>query len=261
MLLVIDCGNTNAVLALYDGQDLAAHWRVPSKPLPELDKLLATLRTHQAELQAENQKIDKVIIASVVPEAEGALIKFAKSVSADWQVIVSGKTPLGIEIDVQTPSEVGADRLVNAVAVAHAGILPAIVIDFGTATTFDVVLPDAGAHNISAIYAGGLIAPGINLSLQALGLAASKLPQIEIKSWPADLPIVGRDTYSAMQAGVLWGYVAMVEGIVERIMQEYDRSFELVLTGGLAPLFQPHLKYQTHHMPHLTLDGLAALAG
>lgn len=238
---------------------MRAQWRVPSKPLPKTGALIDRLRDQQAQAGLDGS-IHKVIIASVVPEAEAELRAFAVQVAEAVQLITPGTTALGITIDITNPSEVGADRLVNAVAVAQSGVVPAIVIDFGTATTFDVVLPAPAGESVSAVYAGGLIAPGINLSLKALGLAASKLPEIEIKSWPKDLPIVGRDTYSAMQAGVLWGYVAMVEGMVERITNSYDMPFSLVLTGGLAPLFQPHLKYQTTHRPHLTLDGLAALA-
>jgi len=164
---------------------------------------------------------------------------------------------LGIGVDVENPAEVGADRLVNALGAQGLGMIPSIIIDFGTATTFDLVLADASG---APVYAGGIIAPGVNLSVEALSRAAAKLPEMDIQNWQAaDVPVPGRSTEQAMRAGVLWGYAGLAEGLIARLQEQVGEQVPVIATGGLASLYAPHISAIGQVAPDLTLIGLFQL--
>ena len=252
MLLAIDAGNTNVVFALVDGSEIKARWRIATEARRTADQYAVWL--HQLlELEGYSKAdVDAVIIGTVVPRALHNLEVIAtKNFHVDQLVAGEGKAAWPIALDVDEPQNVGADRALNAIA-AHAkyqGEL--IVIDFGTATTFDVV-------DQSGAYKGGIIAPGINLSLDALVNAAAKLPRIAIEA-PEDRSVIGRTTASQMLTGIYWGYVAMMEGLVERLKAEIGRPVTVIATGGLATLFDKHTDLFDAVEPDLTIQGLSLL--
>jgi type III pantothenate kinase len=253
MLLAIDAGNTNVVFALVDGRQIKARWRIASDPRRTADQYAVWL--HQLlELEGFPKDVVRaVIIATVVPRALHNLeVLASKYFHCDPLIAGSGKAAWPIEFDVDEPQNVGADRALNAIA-AHAkypGDL--IVIDFGTATTFDVV-------DASGAYKGGIIAPGINLSLDALVSAAAKLPRIAIEAPRDSVSVIGRTTQDQMLIGIYWGYVAMLEGLTSRMKQELGRSVTVLATGGLADLFDKHTQVFNAVEPDLTIQGLSLL--
>ncbi|HEX3863594.1 MAG TPA: type III pantothenate kinase [Stellaceae bacterium] len=228
MLLAIDSGNTNGVFAVYEGDTLRASWRVSTNPRRTADEYAIWLTQLMALAGLAPDIIDACIIANVVPEANFNLLQLCQRYF-NCEPLVVGRPAcrLPILIDIERPEEAGADRVADAVAAQDRHAPPLIVVDFGTATTFDVI---DGAGN----YCGGIIAPGINLSLHALEMAAAQLPRITIKRPPT---IVGRSTVPAMQSGVFWGYIGLIEGLVRRIRNERGEAMSVVATGGLAPLF------------------------
>jgi len=252
MLLAIDAGNTNLVFALVDGGEIKARWRIATDPRRTADQYAVWL--HQLlELEGYSKSdVQAVIIGTVVPRALHNLeVLASKYFHAEPLVAGQGRAAWPIELDVDEPENVGADRALNAIA-AHAkyrGDL--IVIDFGTATTFDVV----GA---SGSYRGGIIAPGINLSLDALVSAAAKLPRIAIEA-PKEESVIGRTTQTQMLIGIYWGYVAMLEGLTERMKRELGKPATVVATGGLAHLFDQHTTVFDAIEPDLTIQGLSLL--
>jgi type III pantothenate kinase len=248
MLLVIDSGNTNTVFAVFDGEDRRGQWRASTNPSRTADEYAVWLTQLMSLVGLAASDIHATIIANVVPATAYALKTLCERYYGAAPMIVGEVgVDLGIGIRVPNPSEVGADRLVNAVA-AHRRYPgeDKIVVDFGTATTFDVV--DAGGN-----YAGGVIAPGVNLSLQALYMAAAKLPGINIHR-PAS--VIGTATVPAMQSGIYWGYVGLIEGLVERIRTELGRPALVIATGGLAPLFADATRVIDRVDPDLTIFGL-----
>jgi type III pantothenate kinase len=253
MLLAIDAGNTNLVFALIDGGQIRTRWRIATDPRRTADEYAVWL--HQLiELEGFTRAdVTDVLISTVVPRALHNLQVLAAKYFR-VEALIAGRAPLewGIELDVVSPATVGADRVVNAIAAhaAHPGDL--IVIDFGTATTFDWV-DGAGA------YKGGIIAPGINLSLDALVQAAAKLPRIAIEAPAAGASAIGRTTEEQMQSGIFWGYVAMIEGLVSRMQAEIAAPTRVISTGGLAVLFDRHTSVFDAIEPDLTLQGLALL--
>ena len=252
MLLAIDAGNTNLVFALVEGGEIRTRWRIASDPRRTADQYAVWL--HQLlELEGFSKSdVSAVIIGTVVPRALHNLeVLASKYFSVEPLIAGQGAAAWPIRLDVDEPHNVGADRALNAIAAhaKHKGQL--IVVDFGTATTFDWV-GDDGA------YRGGIIAPGINLSLDALVNAAAKLPRIAIEA-PADSNVIGRTTESQMLSGIYWGYVAMIEGLVERMRSEIGGSATVVATGGLATLFDRHTKAFDAIEPDLTIQGLARL--
>ena len=253
MLLAIDAGNTNCVFALVDGQEIKTRWRIATDPRRTGDEYAVWL--HQLlELEGYGRDdVSQVIIGTVVPRALHNLQVLAeKYFRIEPLVAGQGKAEWPIALDVEEPQSVGADRALNAIAAhaKHPGDL--IVIDFGTATTFDAV-------DFSGSYKGGIIAPGINLSLDALVAAAAKLPRIAI-AVPEDESVVGRTTETQMLIGVYWGYVAMIEGLVARMKAEIGRPVTVISTGGLAVLFDQHTDAFDVIEPDLTIQGLALLA-
>ena len=252
MLLAIDAGNTNLVFALVDGGAIKARWRIATDPRRTADQYAVWL--HQLlELEGyAKSDVTAVIIGTVVPRALHNLeVLASKYFKVEPMIAGQGAAAWPIALDVDEPKSVGADRVLNAIA-AHAkypGDL--VLIDFGTATTFDVV-------DGSGAYKGGIIAPGINLSIDALVNAAAMLPRIAIDA-PAETSVIGRTTERQMQIGIYWGYVAMIEGLVERLKAELGRPLTVVATGGLAALFDKHTKAFDAIEPDLTIQGLGLL--
>src|SRR5215212_10355374 len=233
MILAVDVGNTNLVFALVDGDEIKARWRIATDPRRTADQYSVWL--HQLlELEGfSRDEIEGVIIGTVVPRALHNLEVLSEKYFRKTAVIAGqGAAAWPLQLDVDEPQNVGADRALNAIAAhaKHPGDL--VVIDFGTATTFDVV-------DSSGAYKGGIIAPGINLSLDALVSAAAKLPRIAIEA-PESSSVIGRTTESQMQIGIYFGYVAMIEGLVARLKAEIGRPVRVIATGGLATLFDQH---------------------
>ena len=234
MLLAIDVGNTNIVFALCEGDEIRQRWRIATDHDRTADEYAVLLNQLMALEGVERAHIDAAIIATVVPPTLFNLQRLCRKYFNVEAMVVSGEgIDPGMRIDVPNPAEVGADRIVNTVAAhaAHPGDL--IVVDFGTATTFDVVGADGS-------YQGGAIAPGINLSMDALYNAAARLPRIAVEPPPPPLGAIGRGTVHAMQSGVFWGYVGLIEGLVARLTLEIGRPVTVIATGGLATLFNRH---------------------
>jgi len=252
MLLAIDAGNTNLVFALLQEGKIKARWRIATDPRRTADQYAVWL--HQLlELEGFTKAdVNAVIIGTVVPRALHNLeVLASKYFHVEPLIAGQGVAAWPMALDVDEPQNVGADRALNVIA-AHAkypGDL--IVIDFGTATTFDAV-------DFSGAYKGGIIAPGINLSIDALVNAAAMLPRIAIEA-PQETSVVGRTTESQMLIGIYWGYVAMIEGLVERMKTEIARPVTVVATGGLATLFDKHTKVFDAIEPDLTIQGLGLL--
>jgi type III pantothenate kinase len=246
MLLAIEQGNTNTLFAVHDGRDWVAQWRSATESTRTADEYgvwLSQLLTMQSLTFAD---IDAVIISSVVPQSLFNLRNLARRYLKVEPLVIGENADLGIAIRIEKPSEAGADRLVNTIGayIGHGGDL--IVIDSGTATTFDVVGHDGA-------FEGGVIAPGINLSMQALHDAAAKLPRVAIKK---PQHVIGKDTVGAMQSGVFWGYVALIEGLVDRIKAHYERPMTVIATGGVASLFEGATAKIDKFDSDLTLKGL-----
>lgn len=250
MLLVIDAGNTNVVFALHDGKGWAGNWRIATKDSRTADEYAVWVMTLMQLAGLDHRKIDRAVIGTVVPAALFHLRRFCRDWLGVEPLVAQASLNWGVEIATDNPDEVGADRLLNALAgqTLHGG--PFVVVDFGTATTFDVV-DDRGA------FLGGVIAPGANLSLDALHKAAARLPRMGIGR-PAD--VIGRSTMPAMRSGIFWGYIGLVEGIVSRIKAEYGAPMKVIATGGLAPLFAEGTDILDHVDADLTLEGLRLLA-
>lgn len=253
MLLAIDAGNTNIVFALVEARVIKTRWRIATDPRRTADEYAVWL---SQLLQLEGfarQIVTSVIIATVVPRALHNLQTLARKYFS-IEPMIAGQPPVewGMSLDVDDPASLGADRAVTAIAAhaLHAGDL--IVIDFGTATTIDWI-------DYQGAYKGGIIAPGINLSLDALVTAAAKLPRIAIEA-PASVSVIGRNTVDQMHIGIYWGYVSLIEGLTTRMKEQIARPAKVVATGGLAVLFERHTRIFDVVEPDLTLQGLAILA-
>ena len=247
MLLAIDTGNTNTKFALCENEATRALWRCETNARRTSDEYLVWLSQLMETEGVGHDDITGSIISCVVPDAMDHLVGLCRQISDTPPVIVGEKgVKLGIEVLIDRPEQVGADRLANAVGAfgRHKG--PLIAIDFGTATTFDVIDCDGN-------YRGSVFAPGINLSLEALHMRAAKLPRVEIK--PTN-QIIGKSTETAMQSGLYWGYVGMIEGLVARIRAEYGEAMGVVATGGLAPLFNDATDAIQKSDPDMTIRGL-----
>ena len=246
MLLAIEQGNTNTLFAVHDGTQWRAQWRTATETRRTADEyavwLFQLLQMNGLDFKA----IDDCIISSVVPQSLFNLRKLAQRYFHRQPYVVGDNTVLGIDVRINKPAEAGADRLVNAVGAHITYEGPLLIIDSGTATTFDVVAADGG-------WEGGAIAPGINLSLQALHSAAAKLPRIAIEK-PDH--VIGRDTVSAMQSGIFWGYVGLIEYLIDAISNEYNSKMRVIATGGVASLFEGATTKIDHFDHDLTLRGL-----
>jgi type III pantothenate kinase len=252
MLLAIDAGNTNVVFALLEGKEIKARWRIATDARRTADEYAVWLSQLLMLTGYKVSDVEAVIIATVVPRALHNLSVLANKYFK-VEPLIAGRAPVewGIDLDVDEPQNVGADRAVNCIAAhdGHSGNL--IVIDFGTATTFDWVSPKGA-------YKGGIIAPGINLSLDALVAAAAKLPRIAIEA-PASKSVMGVTTESQMLIGVYWGYIAMIEGLVARMKEQIGAPVKVIATGGLATIFEAHSDVFDTTEPDLTIHGLAIM--
>ncbi|MGB1863914.1 MAG: type III pantothenate kinase, partial [Candidatus Puniceispirillum sp.] len=257
MLLAIDCGNTNVVFALYDNSADASTklgcWRITTEISRSGDEYAVWLGQMMAQENLAKDIVSGIVIASVVPDITPKLEMMARSgFGLDPMIVGNEDIDLGIKVDIDNPSQAGADRLVNAVAAKHYHQVPAIILDFGTATTLDLVRADGA-------YAGGIIAPGVHVSVDALYRAAARLPHLDVKPWDKTLPVLGRDTTSAMESGIFWGYVGLIEGLIARLRAEQGADLPAIATGGLASLFAPHLPMISIVDADLTLRGLNAI--
>jgi type III pantothenate kinase len=253
MLLAIDVGNTNTLFALIDAGAISHRWRISTDRQRTADEYMVWLSQLFQLEGLSRELVSAAIISTVVPPTLFNLQRLCrKYFDVDALVVGEPGVDLGMAINLPNPREVGADRLVNAVA-AHAefpGDL--IIVDFGTATTFDIVDADG-------TYQGGVICPGINLSMEALFLAAAKLPRIAVEPPPEGQGVIGKGTVHAMQSGVFWGYVGLIEGLTRRIRAEVGRPMTVIGTGGLGVLFNRHTDALDHVDVDLTVKGLALI--
>ena len=253
MLLVADIGNTNVVFALYDGRTIKTRWRIATDPRRTGDEYAVWLLQLLAIEGYRREDVTRIMLGSVVPRAVHNLTVLAqKYFGVEPLIAGQGDAAWGIAVDVDEPRSLGADRALNAIAAHDKYEGDLIVVDFGTATTFDAI-------DFTGAYKGGIIAPGINLSLDALVGKTAKLPRIAIEA-PRTASVIGVNTEDQMLIGVFWGYVAMMEGLTAKMKAEIGRPATVVATGGLAILFGEHTALFDHVDSDLTLDGLAILA-
>jgi type III pantothenate kinase len=252
MLLAIEAGNTNIKFALVDGADVKTRWRIATDARRTADQYAPWLY-QLLEIEGFSHKdVTAVAISTVVPRALHNLqVLASKYFGVDAEVAGRGRLGWGIQLKVDSPQSVGADRALNAISAQSLAEGDKIVISFGTATTVDHIGPDGS-------YRGGIIAPGVNLSLEALVSAAAMLPRIAIEV-PENPTVIGRTTESQMLIGVYWGYVSMMEGLIARMKSEIGSPVAVIATGGLAALFQQHDHLFDRVEPDLTLRGLALL--
>lgn len=246
MLFCIDIGNTNITLGLYQGETLVSHWRLATDHdrMPDEFAMQLVALFAYAKLSADN--VDGIALASVVPPLTGKWVEVCRTYLQCEPLVVDAATKTGIQILYDNPQAVGADRIVDAVAAYRLYGGPACIVDFGTATTFDAI-------TATADYLGGAIVPGIGISADALFQRAAKLPKVEIARPPT---AIGRNTVHAMQSGLLFGYVGLVEGMVARFRAELGPQMKVIGTGGLASIIAQETTVIEHIAPWLTLDGL-----
>jgi type III pantothenate kinase len=246
MLLAIEQGNTNTLFAVHDGEKWIAQWRAGTDPARTADEYAVWLAQLLSMGGLAMGVMDACIVSSVVPQSIFNLRNLSRRYLHVEPMVIGENVDLGIAVRIQKPSEAGADRLVNAIGahMAYPGAL--LVVDSGTATTFDIVASDGG-------FEGGAIAPGINLSMQALHSAAARLPRVAIQK-PAHA--IGKDTVEAMQSGVFWGYVSLIEGLIGRMRAEYPEPLTVIGTGGVASLFQGATEAIDHFNSDLTIVGM-----
>jgi type III pantothenate kinase len=252
MLLAIEAGNTNVKFALIDGDMIKARWRIATNARKTADEYAVWL-LQLLEIEGYSRAdVSAVICSTVVPRALYNICQLASKYFG-VEAMVAGKAPVewGIALNVDEPQSVGADRVLNAISAQSLESGDKIVISFGTATTVDHV-------DQNGSYCGGIIAPGINLSLDALVAATAKLPRIAIEA-PDNQSVIGRNTEHQMLIGIYWGYVAMVEGLIAKMKLEIGAPVKVIATGGLAALFQQHAHLFDRIEPDLTLRGLAIL--
>ena len=253
MLLAADVGNTNVVFALFEGRNLLARWRIATDARRTGDEYAVSLLQLLKLEGFDRAAVDSIIIGSVVPRSVHNLTVLARKYFGVEPLIAGqGEAGWGFHLDIDQPGSLGADRALNVLAAHERYDGDLIIIDFGTATTFDAV-------DFNGSYKGGIIAPGINLSLDALVGNTAKLPRIAIEKPPTD-SVIGRNTEDQMLIGVFWGYVALIEGLIDRMKKEIARPAQVIATGGLAILFDDHTDLFDAVDSDLTLDGLAILA-
>lgn len=249
MLLAIDIGNTNVVLGVFDKERLAADWRVGTNARITPDEYAMIFKDLFNFAGLEFKQITGVIISTVVPPLLPVMVEMSRKYFRIEPLVVTHELKTGVTIRSDNPQEVGADRIVNAAAAYKLYGGPLIIVDFGTATTFCAITKNGE-------YLGGAICPGVKISAEALFQRASKLPRVELVK-PAK--VIGPNTISAMQAGIIYGYAGLVDGIVERMKKELSTDARVVATGGLAELVSPETKTIQEIKPHLTLEGLRLL--
>ncbi len=246
MLFAIDIGNTNVVLGVFEGERLCESWRIGTKASITADEYAVIVKDLFAFSGIEFRQIDGIIISTVVPPLLSIMTEMSRKYFKIEPMVVTSELKTGITLSYENPREIGADRIVNAAAAFRLYGGPLIIIDFGTATTFCAV-------TAKGEYLGGAIAPGVKISAEALYQRAAKLPRVELTR---PRTIIGRDTVSAMQAGILYGYAGLVDGIVERMKKELSPDARVIATGGLAELVAPETRSAIEVRPNLTLEGL-----
>ncbi len=246
MILVIDVGNTNIVLGVYEDKNLLYHWRIFSDRNKTDDEYGMLIKNLFNNVNLKIEQITGVIISTVVPPLRFPLENMVRKYFGQEPLVVGSGIRTGLNIKYDSPKDVGADRIVNAVAAIEKYGPPTIIIDFGTATTFCYV-------DQSGTYMGGIISPGIGISMEALFQKTAKLPRIEIAK---PNTVIGKNTVSAMQSGIVYGYVGLVDGIVERMIEEIKLKPKVIATGGLAKLIAQESKTIEIVDPFLTLEGL-----
>jgi len=246
MLLAINVNNTHTLVGLYEGPTLTVHWRLRTDPARTVDEWVVVLRGVFAEGGNPRPAVRGIVLSSVVPPMNERIEELCRRLFGQEPLVVGPGVRTGVPILYENPKEVGADRIANAVAATERISGASIVVDFGTATTFDVV-------TARGEYAGGVIVPGIGISLDALIARTAKLPRVEV-AWPPR--VVGRTTVHSIQSGITFGYTALVDGLVGRIRAEHDSQARVIATGGLASLIAPHSSTIESVDEFLTLDGL-----
>ncbi|OXS54652.1 pantothenate kinase [Cohnella sp. CIP 111063] len=246
MILVVDVGNTNIVLGLYKGRTLTHHWRLGTNRSATVDEYGVLIHNLFQIAGVKAEQIEGVILSCVVPPIMNTLERLFEAYVGKQALVVGPGIKTGLNIRYENPREVGADRIVNAVAGIEQYGTPLVVVDFGTATTFDYI-DGTGA------YLGGAIVPGIGISAEALYQRAAKLPRIELSK---PKTVIGRNTVAAMQSGIIYGYAGQVDGIVKRIRQEFGVQPRVIATGGLAELIAGESETIETVDPLLTLEGL-----
>jgi len=246
MLLAIDAGNTNITLGIFRGEDLIAEWRIVTDHAKHGDEYVADLQDLFQSACLDFRKIDAVVIASVVPPLDQTLKLMIQRGFQLSPLFINHNVDTGLKILYDTPADVGADRIVDAVAAVAKYGAPCIVVDFGTATTFNAI-------NADREYLGGVIAPGIMISAEALFMRAAKLPRVEVKHPDR---VIGTSTVGAMQSGLYYGYAGLVDGVLEQMIAEMKTSPRVIATGGLAPLIADASRFIEKVDSTLTLDGL-----
>ncbi|MGQ9681733.1 MAG: type III pantothenate kinase [Anaerolineae bacterium] len=246
MLLCIDIGNSNIVLGLYRGEDLRYNWRISTDHDKMPDEYAVLLRSlfEQAQVRVEN--LEGIVMASVVPPLTGVFQELAASYFGRTPLVVDAGVKTGVRIRTDNPREVGADLVVDAAAVYRLYGGPACIVDFGTATKFIAVSAEGD-------FLGVAIAPGVRISAEALYRSTAKLPRIDLSRPPS---VIGRNTTHSMQSGLLFGFVAMVEGMVARFRQELGEDMRVIATGGLAPMIAAETRSIELVDPWITLKGL-----
>jgi type III pantothenate kinase len=246
MLLTIDVGNTNTVLGVFEGASLLAHWRLTTRREQTADEYGILVRNLFATSALDPARVDAVALASVVPPLTPVLVELARQYLSQEALVIGPGVRTGMPILYEPPGDVGADRIVNGVAAFAAYGGPVIVVDFGTATTFDVI-------SRRGEYVGGVICPGIGISADALFQRAARLPRVDVRN-PGR--VVGRSTVGSIQSGLYFGYGAMCEGLIARIRAELDEPVRVVATGGLAETLATEIPSIEAVDPVLTLTGL-----
>jgi len=245
MLMVLDVGNTNTVLGIYSNEELLNHWRLTTERERTADEYGILIRTLFGLGEVSNGTVTAIVISSVVPPARPALEEMGVRYFGIQPLFIEATMDLGMPVRYNPPADVGADRIVNAVAAYAQFGGPAVVVDFGTATTFDAISPQGE-------YLGGVIAPGIGISAEALFLRAARLPRVEIRP-PSK--VVGDSTVGSIQSGLYWGYAGLVDGILRRMKDEIENPY-VVSTGGLAELISPACEEIDSVDRNLTLEGM-----
>lgn len=245
MLLAVDVGNTSSVIGLFDGAELAAEWRIATR-FRTTDELEVVLRGLLAARGTRTDSITAGVLSTTVPPVQQAWEEVLARVAGVEPVTVGPGVRTGVPVRVQNPREVGPDRIANAAAAAATVGAPSIVVDFGTATNFDVVADDGA-------FVGGSIAPGLEVSMEALFARAARLGKVELVAPPA---AIGTSTVDSLQSGAVYGFAGLVDGIVARLRAELGSECPVVATGGLATLIAEHCATVTHVDPGLTLTGL-----
>lgn len=249
MLLTIDVGNTNVTLGLYNGDTLGSHWRLATDHARMPDEYGLQFLGLLKNAERTTEELTGVCLASVVPQLTGRVVQACQEYLDQDPFVVDVGIKTGVKVRYEDPRAVGADRIADAVAVMYLHGGPACVIDFGTATTFNALTKDGE-------YLGGAITAGVNLATEALFTHAAKLPRIDLQRPPS---VIGRNTVHAMQAGLLFGYVSMVEGMVERFRKELGPEMKVIATGGLAEVIAQETDVIQIIAPWLTLEGLRIL--